>query len=187
MAIIDPKNLLLQGMSGKIGNLVFKQMPNGKTHVSAVPRNTGKGNTEARHATRTTFRAGVLYAQEVLKDEGARAYYKRYGRKHRYEYHAAISDYKQAPEIKEVSFINKGNDLELRIVAVDDTRVCAVRCEYETPGGRKVVRAIEDELKDSWNAKIPVAALCGGRVRIVAVDRPGNEDEYVIELSNYLG
>lgn len=175
MAIIDPKNALLQGMSGKIGNLVFKQMPNGKTHVSLVQQNTGKGDTEARKATRTAFKAGVHYAQDVLQDEEAKAYYKRYGSSKRRVYNIAMSDYAKAPEIKDVTAVNTGKSLILTICAVDDTRVCSVRCEYETEGGLRVLEAKPDAINHIWQAEIALSEVTDKTIRIVATDRPGNK------------
>jgi hypothetical protein len=175
MAIIDPKNALLQGMSGKIGNLVFKQMPNGKTHVSLVQQNTGKGDTEARQATRKAFRAGVFYAKEVLQDEEAKAYYKQYGSSKRKVYHIAMSDYAMAPDIQEVNAVKTGNSLMLTIRAVDDTRVCSVCCEYGTANGRQVKQAEPDAINHIWQVEIALSELTENTIRIVAADLPGNE------------
>jgi hypothetical protein len=42
------KNSFLQGLNGSVGEMVFRQMPDGSTRVSAKPNNKRKFNQEQK-------------------------------------------------------------------------------------------------------------------------------------------
>lgn len=169
MAVVK-KNVFLKGLSGKVGNMVFKQMPNGKTVVTTVPESNREHDTEARKATRSTFADAVRYGQAVLADEDAVAYYKKYGGKKCNTYNAAIRDYKRKPEILKVQCEKIESGLWLRIIVRDDTHVDKVWCEW----GDEKMEATTDGL-NTWEVVLPFSAEDAELIRVVGMDRPGNK------------
>lgn len=67
------KNLLLAGLSGKLGNLVVRTR-NGKTHVY-VMTDKAAPKTPKQKAYQQRFAEAVAFAKGVLADEGQKALY----------------------------------------------------------------------------------------------------------------
>lgn len=172
------KNVLVEGASGRLGDIVFKTMKNGTTYISQAPKKSKKGNTKKRKATRTSFSAGVTYAQGVLASEEARAYYAEYGSKKRRLYNLAISDYIQGPDIKKVTEQCLPEGRMLEIMAVDNVHVCRLTCSY-TKDGSEVVAEAEAAGSHHWQAAIPAGVT---EVKVRAYDRPGNVAELIYRL-----
>jgi hypothetical protein len=56
------KNTVLQGLSGKVGDLVFRQMPDGSTVVSAKPDFSERVDSPAQKDRQGRFKLAQAYA-----------------------------------------------------------------------------------------------------------------------------
>ena len=87
-------NLLLRGVSGRIGTVIVKQYSYGGV-LSALPRKTKKKPTKESKNNRNNFAFAVAYAQHIIADPKRKA---DYARKHNVAgsvYHAALSEYRK--------------------------------------------------------------------------------------------
>ena len=56
-------NPTIQGISGKIGNLVFRAMPDGSTYVSGVPNFDKRKFSQGQKDHQSRFKRAVAYAR----------------------------------------------------------------------------------------------------------------------------
>ena len=68
-------NPLFDGLSGTIGDLVFKRSSNGQTIVARRPRKSNAEPSPAQLAQRERFKLANGYAQAALADPDLRAFY----------------------------------------------------------------------------------------------------------------
>ena len=123
------KNAMLEGLSGRLGNLVFKQY-DGQTVVCKWPEHDpNRTPTPGEARQRDRIKAAAVKAKEILSTEAGQAYYqaacKQLG-KHS-AYHTAVYDYFGEPEIMAV---NLDADQNLMIQVLDNVGVRAVRVEW---------------------------------------------------------
>ncbi len=88
MAIVR-NNQLTRALSGRIGNLVFRQR-NGKTVVYSLPR-AYPPPTARQRSRRIQFAKAVSLAKFSISDEVQKAFFKSIARKGQSIYHAALS------------------------------------------------------------------------------------------------
>jgi hypothetical protein len=69
---LDP---LFAGISGTIGDLVFKRTANGQTIVARRPRKSNAEPSPAQKAQRERFKLASAYAKAALADPDLRAIY----------------------------------------------------------------------------------------------------------------
>jgi hypothetical protein len=85
---------------GKVGNLVFRQFPNGDIIISKAPDMSAVEWSPAQQEHRQRFKAAIAYARAAMADPDARAVYeKQAAAENRLPFRVAVSDY------------FKGNDL----------------------------------------------------------------------------
>src|ERR1700748_2003764 len=84
-------NYVLQGLSGKIGKVVFKTRKSGLTHTSLPPDRRNVISTKDQKKLRNNFAKAVAYAKSVLKDPGKAEKYSGLDRKSLYV--SAMKDY----------------------------------------------------------------------------------------------
>ena len=63
------RNQVIQGISGGVGNLVFRQMPDGSTYVSAKPDFSHRKFSEGQKEHQSRFQRAVAYAREAAKSQ----------------------------------------------------------------------------------------------------------------------
>jgi len=78
--MLDP---LFDGLSGTIGDLVFKRSRNGQTIVSRRPRKTNALASPAQEAQRERFKLANAYARAALADPDLGAIYEERAAKER--------------------------------------------------------------------------------------------------------
>jgi hypothetical protein len=79
---------------GKLGNVVFRQYPNGDIIVSKAPDMSAVAWSPAQQEQRQRFKAAIAYAKAAMADPGARAVYeKRAAEQKRLPFRVAVSDY----------------------------------------------------------------------------------------------
>ena len=80
--------------SGKIGNLVFRQRPDGTTVISGAPAKSKNKPSPAQLAHRQRFKQATAYANEILADPEGSAHYQERARRSKQTPRAlAVSDY----------------------------------------------------------------------------------------------
>ena len=120
------KNVILEGLRGRVGNLVFRQY-GAQTVVSALPQHDPRRvPTPGEAAQRARIQEAAARAKLILAEEAGRAYYEaarqRLGK--RSAYHTAIHDYFGAPEV--LSAVLQDAGLQIRVrdnVGVREVRV----------------------------------------------------------------
>ena len=92
MAIVK-KNTITKGLSGTIGDLVFRQS-RGRTIVVQKPKKSEKVS-EAQSERRSKFQEAVHYAKSCMADASLKAYYEKEAKRkpRTHAYNLAISDY----------------------------------------------------------------------------------------------
>jgi len=93
-------NELIQEIRGKVGNLVFRQTPNGDIIVSKAPDMSAVEWSPAQRDHRQRFKAAVAYAKAAMADPDVRAVYEKQAReKNRRPFQMAVSDYFKGVEL----------------------------------------------------------------------------------------
>ncbi len=113
------QNTFLKGLSGSVGIMVFRQMPDGSTRVSAKPeRNTRKFNCEQKD-NQDRMKLAVAYAKAAKSDPFYEMLALETGRD---AYHVALSDSMKSPVIHAVERV----DGRVRVIARDNVLVARV-------------------------------------------------------------
>lgn len=175
-----PKNSLLSGISGKLGNLVLRQV-GGQTVVQAAEapgRRAPRSPAQQAHLDRM-YRA-QLYAKAQIRDPAAKARYAtRIDERRRSAYAVAIADYMHAPRITALDtgrFRGRPGDL-IRVVATDDFAVAAVQVRLYAGDGLLIEEGPADLLAAGvwcYTARIGCAVGAGARIEAEVRDYPGN-------------
>ncbi|MGB3181426.1 MAG: hypothetical protein WBB45_08550 [Cyclobacteriaceae bacterium] len=176
MAKIDIKSLLY-GVSGKMGNFVFKNI-RGKTYICLTGEKPVKPPTEAQLRMRRRFAEAVAWGQKLKKDMSLKRYYETHLNGSPSAYNAAIRDYQRAPEIQEVHCAMENDLLHLTIYVKDDTAVTACWCEY----GEERIECTDNGKGDVYRVML---AADTKEVCIKARDLPGNLAEEHVDVDEY--
>jgi hypothetical protein len=84
-------NPLIKEMRGKMGDVVFRTLPNGEIIVSKSPDMSGVKWSQAQTKHRQRFKEASAYAQAVMADPKVRAKYeKRAAKEKRIPYRVAL-------------------------------------------------------------------------------------------------
>ena len=86
-------NPLFGRVSGKVGNVIFRQMANGTVSVSPAPVRSTAKPSEAQKAHRQRFKEAAAYAKAALADPELRARYEAQATSDKTPYNLAVSDY----------------------------------------------------------------------------------------------
>ena len=114
------KNPIVRGISGKIGNLVFRQMPSGETYVSGVPNFDKRKFSKGQKDHQSRFKQAVVYAREASKSQPI--YAKLAEGTVMSAYNFALSDWFNPPVIHTVERVNG----KVRVQASDNVMVVKV-------------------------------------------------------------
>jgi hypothetical protein len=101
MAVVR-MNDLVEGLSGKVGKIIFRTY-RGKTYASSRPRKHKK-QSEQQRSNREKFKLATQYAKSMMNDAAKKAYYKRIANQLALPnaYTAAITDYMRKPQIADI-------------------------------------------------------------------------------------
>ena len=166
------KNPVIEGLSGGVGKLVFKQYRD-KTVVCAWPEHDPNRQPTAGEARqRGRIKAAAAQAKAILATEEGQAYYevarKRLG-KHS-AYHTAVFDFFDAPQVLHVEW---GADDRLLIRVRDNVGVKAVRVLLDGEVG--LADPVDGSPGEWWCFAVGVRPVA--QVEIVAEDWMGNVGE----------
>jgi len=88
-------NPILEGFSGKIGNLVVKQYPNGKIVITKLPDMSSVKHSKLQSIYQNKFAEAVKYARAAKRDPLKRAAFEKVLKDGQDVYHAALSSFLQ--------------------------------------------------------------------------------------------
>lgn len=180
LGIIE-NNPLLKGVRGSIGNTIYIRRIGNKSAMCNMPESR-KGNSEKQEAQINRFRWAQKYAKQVLTGPGMKELYSRgIDDRRPSAYHAAASDYLNAPVIHHVKLkeYNGAVGDVLRIKATDDFQVTEVHVKISAADGKLIEEGQAEKYSRKpfmWVYKTTVAHPDpeGMVIVITAKDRPGN-------------
>lgn len=158
------KNVAMRGLSGAIGGVVFRSMPDGSTYVSAKPDFSRRRFSEGQLAHQARMRAAASYGKAAQSDA---VYVELASRSHLTAYNFAFGDFMKPPVIHAVERVAGG----IRVRASDNVLVARVEVQVVDEGGEVLVRgeAVRRGAEE-WLWEVEVA----GRVVVRAWDLAGN-------------
>jgi len=119
MAKIKKNNSLLENLSGSVGDLVFRQMPDGSTRVSRKPDFSEREFSQAQTDHQGRFKLASAYASQAKTQP---VYVERARRKKKNAYNLALADWFHPPVIHTI----EQRDGRIRVQASDDMQVAKV-------------------------------------------------------------
>ena len=189
MAVVK-KNIVTDGLSGKLGNnLVFRQS-NGKTVVCSRPV-PSKTKTEKQENHRLRFTKAVRYGQVQMADPV-------FGEKYRLAAKAkgistpnnlAVQDYLRSPVIENLEVKGYHGQIgdEIIVDAFDDLEVEKVAVEIYHDDGSLVEKGLAckngNDFEWHYASTVANAEFSGDHILVKAFDHPGNETCMEIVLS----
>lgn len=180
MAIVS-EGSIYHGLSGKMGNVVFRQV-NGKTIACAAPvRSSRKSGTASQKKNEKAFLKNVAYAKKIMQMPHLKKQYAEAAGSSQTAYNRAFSDAAHPPCVHDIEFFEvtpEGNTI-ISISAEDDFRVDKVLVSIFSAGQELMEEgnAVIDDWGMRWRYEtaIPFPELTGCTIKAVAIDLPGNK------------
>jgi hypothetical protein len=119
MAKIKKKNILIENLSGSVGDLVFRQMPDGSTRVSRKPVFSKRESSQAQLDQQNRIKLASAYASQA---KTLPVYVERARRKKKTAFNLAMADWFHPPVIHSL----ERRDGRIRVQASDDMQVTRV-------------------------------------------------------------
>jgi hypothetical protein len=171
-------NVLLQGMTGKIGDLVFTR----DGRVRSRPDVSKRKWSPCQCAHLSRVQEGKVWARHALSDPALRPWYASLASKKPGlgAWHIAISDYYNRPEIVRLTLHDNrpAHPVLVKILATDKFMVREVRVTVSGPGGKvvEVAAASHETPFDEWTCplKSDLFRKPGLILTVEATDTPGN-------------
>jgi hypothetical protein len=164
MAKIKKKNILLENLSGSIGELVFRQMPDGSTRVSRKPDFSERKDSPAQLEHQARFKLASAYASQAQTQP---VYIELASRKKKKAYNLAVADWFHPPVIHSIERRNG----RIRVQASDDVQVARVEVRILDSDGN-VLEQGQAEQTDPLHWEYATEAA--GAVEASAWDLAGN-------------
>jgi len=162
------KNSPLKGLRGKVGDLVFREMPDSSIVVSRAPTRKKKKGTPAQMAYRNgTFKGRTQWAKWAQKEYPIYAQLAA-ERPMITAYNMAISDAAHPPVIQRVL----RRDGRILVQAWDEIMVAGVKVTVRDMQGKLLEAGDAHQVEKDWWEYTPQAE---GRVSACAWDLPGNQ------------
>lgn len=184
MSIIR-ENIMMEGVSGMLGDVVVFRQLRGKTIMANRPSKP-RFQSALQRENRLRFRQATTFAKQAMKDPQKKEYYLAKARKLRLPnaYTAAITDYMRKPAVTAVK--HKGKDQgNIAIIAnkegftLASVTVSMVNAEGTTLTTETAV--LKDRLKNEWIARLAPdiwthhnAGDGKCRIMVTATDHIGN-------------
>jgi hypothetical protein len=166
-------NELMRALSGQIGGLVFRQMPDGSVLVSAAPNFRRRKFSPRQKKQQQRFREAVAYARSAAKTQPVYAELAKGTLKT--AYNIALSDWFNPPVIHGMEC----RDSEIIVQASDNVRVAKVVVTVLDEQGIVLEKGeARQQHGDCW---VYVSQMAGKRVIAEAWDLAGNVARFEIE------
>jgi hypothetical protein len=178
-------------VSAMLGHEVLVRNVRGQYIVTNRPIRKQRMPSPGQVSRRDKFKSAAQYAsRQIAREESAELYASGITAKKRTAYLVALTDFLNAPEVKEIDARNyQGHEGDIiRISATDDFRVTSVELTIINPRGEIIENgeAVQDKRHvNTWNYKTTMAnpERTGTIIRSKAFDRPGNSGEREIVLT----
>ena len=180
---VSKKNIIIEGLSGKIGNLVFRRRKtDGKVFVAVPPSPHRTAPTGEKKRMNDKFKRAVLYGKSVIANPATKALYAQSISGGQTAFNLAVADFLNAPVIEEIDMSNytgKAGSV-IRIKATDNFKVVSVSVTITDADGTQLevgeaVMDKGDELYWLYIAAEDNHLVVGSRVIVTASDIPRNE------------
>lgn len=165
------RNLMVSGLSGKIGNLVFRQRKDGTTIIAAAPDFSDRVFSEEQVTHQSRFKQATAYARQAAKTNPMYAGLATGTSKN--AYNIALSDWFHAPVIQKVTRTGR----RIRVYATDNVGVTKVIVNITDGKGQLFELGEAVWVKnDRWEygASVPAEA----KITVEAFDLAGNVTRY---------
>jgi hypothetical protein len=170
-------NPAIRGISGKIGDLVFRQMPDGETYVSRTPNFDNRKFSKGQKDHQSRFREAVAYARDAAKSQPI--YAKLAAGTIMSAYNFALSDWFNPPVIHAI----ERRDGRIRVEASDNVMVTRVQVTVLDDEGKVVEKGeavkVDPSTHSGWWKYV---TNVNGKVIAEAWDLAGNVGEGVLEV-----
>jgi hypothetical protein len=174
-------NLATEGLSGQVGNLVFRRRKaDGKVFVSHQ-RSASEGEpTDAQKAVHTKFQEAILYGKTAIADPNTKAQYEQKKSAGQSAFNVAVADYFNAPDIHEIDVSAYTGQIAstIRVRVTDDFTVKSVLVHIANADGSLVEEgnAVLQPNGVDWlyTATQTNESLVGDRITVKAFDIPHN-------------
>ena len=169
------KNAIGLSLSGKVGDLVFRQMPDGSTRVSRMPDFSQRVFSQGQKDHQKRFKQAATYAGEAAKTLPIYTELARGSTKNAYNW--ALSDWFNPPVIKDIQ--RKGGTI--RVHASDAVMVTEVYVKILDKDGNvldegQAIQTDSENEPERWEYQSDTQ----GRMEAIARDLAGNETRAVM-------
>jgi hypothetical protein len=179
---ISKDNILTEGLSGMIGNVIVFKTVRGKTIMANRPRKPTR-QSDLQRANRSRFRNATALAHAVMRDPQKKAYYWEKARKLKLPnaYTAAITDYMRRPAVTKVETPKNSGSAGKRLMitagkkefALTSVEVNLVDKQGISLGNRTA--ALVNQQKHLWVSHVPDDVSENvAQIIVTAIDAAGN-------------
>ncbi len=170
-------NIVTEGLSGKLYQLVFKQWF-GKTIVAKRPR-TFSTVSPNQLSIRESFKAAATYAKAAISNAATKLAYKAKAKPGQTAYNMAFADFFKPPSIGTIdtSTYTAQAGSSIIIEATDDFKVVSVNVKIEKANGSLVEQGAATLSADGLHWLYTSTAngnITGNVISVTATDMPGN-------------
>jgi hypothetical protein len=159
------RNPVVRGISGGIGNLVFRQMPDGSTYVSGKPDFSRRKFSKGQKDHQSRFQRAVAYAREAAKTQPI--YAQLAAGTIMSAYNFALSDWFNPPVIHAIERKRR----RIRVEASDNVMVTRVQVTIFDGKGKVVEKGNAAQVENNlWE----FVATADGKILAEAWDLAGN-------------
>jgi len=158
-------NLVMEGTRGKLGNVVFRLMPNGETWVSKNYNFSHRKFSKAQKTHQNRFQRAAAYARLAAKVHPIYAKLAKGTVKSPYNW--ALSDWFNPPVVEQIEHIKN----HIRILATDNVMVTKVQVTILDKAGKVLAKGEATKAKDNWWNYVSKA---NGKIIAEAWDLAGN-------------
>jgi hypothetical protein len=174
------KNIVTEGLSGKLGStLVFRQR-GGKTIAAVAPEKKKRELSDAQKDHQLKFRAATKYAKTAIQDDNVKVAYEQRAKDGQTAFNVAMADYMNLPSISELGLDAytgaKGQPVVIK--ATDDHMVAEVQVSIYDQNGALVeegeAQLAENGLDWVYTTQKANSQPSGSKLVARASDLPGN-------------
>ena len=187
MAIVK-SNIVMEGLSGKLGDQIVFSQRGGKTVVAVKAVQPEGAPTEGQVRQRRKFGQANRYAKQAMQNAPLKEAYEHRAKDGQNAFNVAMADFMNAPEIieTEAGAYTGAKDSPISITVTDDHLVAGVEVVLYAANGN-VLEQGPAELDDNGVDWVYVTqkvngALKGSKLVVRASDLPGNVTERTFVL-----
>lgn len=137
------RNVVIRGISGNVGELVFRQMPDGSTRISAKPDFSRRKFSKSQKNHQSRFKEAAAYARQAAKNQPVYAQLAAGTVKSPYNW--ALSDWFHPPVIQGIERM----DGKVRVNATDNVLVAKVVVSILDEEGKVVEKGDARKIESS--------------------------------------